>query len=166
MPKKKKKKGGEGIELSASIDLSKIIDRSDDLTGEKNTQSLLSEIEIAVKDLFYTSETDAEVIPFMGSKADAVTKENLLNQTKNESDAKTEERDFTEFFNQLTATKDWFGKEEKETAAKFTALRDLLKNNLKDLKVFKIGKINIDIYIVGLDAEGVLRGVQTKAVET
>ena len=112
------------------------------------------------------SETDAEILPFTGVKADAVTKENLLNQMGKPSDSPVEERDFTEFFTRLTAIKDWYGDEEKATAAKFAALKDLLENNLKDLKVFKIGKIQLDIYAIGLDANGNLTGIQTKAVET
>lgn len=116
--------------------------------------------------LYYISETDAEILPFEGTKAEAVTKEEILSQTKNTPDVFVEERDFAEIFARLTAIQDWFGDEEKEIAAKFSALRDLLKNNLKDLKVFKVGKINLDIYVIGLDTEGVLTGVQTKAVET
>ncbi len=40
------------------------------------------------------------------------------------------------------------------------------EKNLRDLKVFKIGKIQIDVYVVGLDAEDNLLGIETKAVET
>jgi len=45
-------------------------------------------------------------------------------------------------------------------------LKILLEKKLKELKVFKIGKIQLDIYVVGLDAESNLTGIQTKAVET
>jgi hypothetical protein len=166
MPKRKKKLSVEGIEASAELELDPIVDKSDSSIAEKNSSCLLSDIESAVKDLFYISETDAKILPFVGARTDAVTKENLLNQTKNESNTEVEERDFTEFFDQVTAIQDWFGDEEKAIAAKFLALRDLLKNNLRDLKVFKVGKIEIDIYVVGLDAESVLMGIQTKAVET
>ena len=166
MSKSKKKISVKGLELSASADLNQVIDKTDSSTTKTNSQSLLSDIENAIKDLFYTSETDAKILLFVGSQADAVTKENLLIQTKNESNPKVEEKDFDQFFAQLTKIQDWFGDEEKEIAAKFSALRDLLKNNLKDLKVFKVGKINLDIYVIGLDTEGVLTGVQTKAVET
>ena len=166
MSKSKKKISVKGLELSASADLNQVIDKTDSSTTKTNSQSLLSDIENAIKDLFYTSETDAKIVLFAGSQADAVTKENLLIQTKNESNPKVEEKGFDQFFAQLTKIQDWFGDEEKEIAAKFSALRDLLKNNLKDLKVFKVGKINLDIYVIGLDTEGVLTGVQTKAVET
>ena len=116
--------------------------------------------------LYYISETDAEILPFEGTKAEAVTKENILSQTNNQPDAPVEERDFAEIFARLTAMQDWFGDEEKATAEKFATLQKLLEKNLKNLKVFKIGSIQIDIYFVGLDANGNLMGIQTKAVET
>ncbi len=116
--------------------------------------------------LFYTSETDAEILPFTGKKAQAVTSEEILAQTENEANSPVEEKDFTEFFSRLTEIQDWFGDEEKTAAKKFTDLKDLLEKKLKDLKVFKVGKIQLDIYAVGLDAECNLMGIQTKAVET
>ena len=116
--------------------------------------------------LYYISETDAEILPFEGTKAEAVTKENILSQTNNQPDAPVEERDFAEIFARLTAMQDWFGDEEKATAEKFAMLQKLLEENLKDLRIFKVGSIQIDIYFVGLDANGNLMGIQTKAVET
>lgn len=129
-------------------------------------QSLLEKIKTASEGLYYISETDAEILPFTGSKADSVTKEELLKQTNNQADAPVEEREFSEIFARLTKMQDWFGDEEKATAEKFSALKDLLEKNLRDLKVFKIGSIDIDIYFVGLDAENNLMGIQTKAIET
>ncbi len=116
--------------------------------------------------LFYTSETDAEILPFNGKKAQAVTCEEILAQTGNNPDSAVEERNFMEFFSRLTEIQDWFGDEEKTAAQKFTDLKDLLEKNLKDLKVFKVGKIQLDVYAVGLDAESNVIGIQTKAVET
>jgi hypothetical protein len=46
------------------------------------------------------------------------------------------------------------------------ALQKLLEENLEDLIVLRTGRIQIDIYVVGLDAAGNLAGIQTKAVET
>lgn len=116
--------------------------------------------------LYYISETDAEILSFAGSEAAAVNKENLLKQTGNKPDAPVEERSFAEFFARLTKIQDWFGEEEKQAAAKFSALQELLEDNLKDLKVFKVGRIEIEIYAVGLDEHGKLTGIKTKAVET
>lgn len=128
--------------------------------------SLTEQIKTASEGLYYISETDAEILPFTGSKADSVTKEEILRQTNNQADENVEEREFGEIFARLTKIQDWFGDEEKVTAEKFYALKNLLEKNLRDLKVFKIGSIDIDIYFVGLDAENNLTGIQTKAIET
>jgi hypothetical protein len=112
------------------------------------------------------SETDAEISPFFGGQAQSVTKKEILSQTKNLADTPVEERNFAEFFARLAEIQDWFGDEEKATAQKFADLKKLLESNLRDLKVFKIGKIQLDVYAVGIDAENNLLGIQTKAVET
>jgi Nuclease A inhibitor-like protein len=129
-------------------------------------EKLTERIKKAAEGLYYISETDAEIFPFEGTKTNAVTKENLLSQTANKPDAPVEERDFEGFFTRLTKIQDWFGDEEKQTAERFARLKELLEKNLKDLKVFKVGRIEIDIYVVGLDAQGNLAGIKTKAVET
>jgi hypothetical protein len=128
--------------------------------------SLFEKIKKATEGLYYISETDAEILPFAGTKAEAVTAKNLLSQTGNEISAPVEERNFAEFFARLTKIQDWFGDEEKQTAARFAELQKLLEDNLKDLKVFKVGRIEIHIYVVGLDADGNLTGIKTRAVET
>jgi Nuclease A inhibitor-like protein len=136
------------------------------INTEADEDSLSKQIKKIAKGLYYISETDAEFSPFVGEEARDVTKDILLKQTGNRPDAPVEERDFDDFFKRLTNIQDWFGDEEKATAAKFGKLKELLERNLKDLKVFKVGRIQIDIYVVGLDKKGNLAGIKTKAVET
>lgn len=133
---------------------------------EPPSSELATQIKKATSGLYYSSETDAEVKLFAGEKTDEVTSVDLLNQIKFSADTPVALVDFEEFFSRLTAIQTWFGDEEKQTAAKFAALHDLLKNNLTNLNVFKVGSIEIDIYAVGLDAKGILTGIKTKAVET
>lgn len=132
---------------------------------EKNTR-LLEEIKRASKDLYYISETDAEISAFDGGKSNAISAEIILDRTNAEKDAKVEKRDFDEFFERLTKIQDWFEVEETDNANRFAYLRDLLKNNLRDLTVYKVGEVQIKIYAAGLDAEDDLFGIQTEAVET
>ena len=119
-----------------------------------------------VKNLYYISETDSAIFPFTGAAADAVTGEEILRQTEKDSNTPIEERNFAEFFGRLTAEQDWFGRDEKRRAKKFEKLKNFLEENLRDLKVFKIGSIEIDIYAVGLNSDGKLAGIRMKAVET
>ncbi len=140
-----------------------MMDVSDVISGKN---SLAEDLKQATKNLYYISETDAEISPFIGHSAASVTKDEVLRQTKKSPDENVEERDFEQIFERLTKIQDWFGDEETATAKKFAVLRDLLTENLRDLKVFKVGEIELDVYFVGLDEQGKLVGVKTKAVET
>ncbi|MGI8495300.1 MAG: nuclease A inhibitor family protein [Pyrinomonadaceae bacterium] len=133
---------------------------------KKPPDSFERQIKRIVKDLYYTSETDAEIEPFVGDKSKTVNGESLLLQTGSAADSKIEERNFDDFFSCLTQIQDWFGDEEKKTSAKFSQLEKILKEELKELKVFKIGQVEIDIYVVGLDSSSILTGIKTKSVET
>lgn len=124
----------------------------------------IEQIKTIVKDVFYISETDSEIFPFTGEQAASVSAGELQRQLGR--NAPVEERDFEDFFRRLTEMQEWFGDEETATANKFFELKEFLLKNLKDLKVFKVGNIEVDIYIVGLNSENVLAGVWTKAVET
>ena len=95
-----------------------------------------------------------------------MTAADLLAQTGHGADARVEERGFEEIFARLTRVYEGAGEEQVATARRFAALKSVMEAGLRDLKVFKVGKINVDIYMVGLDADGNLSGVQTKAVET
>lgn len=116
--------------------------------------------------LFYTSETDAPITAFIGGKTEFLTSAEILKQTKIAPDAPIAETNFTEFFSNLTGMQEWFGEEEIEIARKFIALKEFLEQNLKDLKVIKVGKTELEIYVVGLDGENNVAGIKTKAVET
>lgn len=140
---------------------------SENNTADKITETSFNEkLSESVKDLWYMSETDAEINVFIGEKADSVTKEVIAEQAQIPFGTNVEEKNFADFFKNLTRIEDWYGDEEKETAQKFSTVEKLLKESLKDLKVFKVGQIEIDIYVVGLDSQNILSGIKTKAVET
>lgn len=123
-------------------------------------------IDKLTKDLVYISETDAPIIPFTLEKAATVTAAEVLRQTGNEPGETVDMIDPDTFFDRLTTIREWYGPREKRIAGRFEALKVELEEELADLKVFKIGKIRIEIYVVGLDKKGRLAGVKTNAVET
>lgn len=135
-------------------------------TTVSQANHLIEQIKNSAAGLYYVSETDAEIYPFVGETAESVSREVILSQTKNQADVPVEEREFGQFFTRLTEIQDWFGDEEKETAKKYLVLKEVLEKNLRDLKVFKVGKIQLNIYVVGLDVENRLLGIKTEAVET
>ncbi len=156
---KRKKSGVKNLEET-------VVKSADAPDANSSSDSLAKQIKDACEGLSYISETDAAIFPFRGNAAAAVNREEVLKQTGGKSDAPVEERDFADFFAQLTEIKDWYGDEEKDTAQKFNYLKEALENNLRDLKVYKIGKVELNVYVLGLDEENNLLGIKTKAVET
>ncbi len=136
--------------------------------GNKSDE-LLSALKAASEGLIYISESDAAFEPFVwktNEPVNNVSAENVLKLAGEKPDAKFAEKTLDEFFKQPTEMQDWFGDEEKAQIEKYFKLKELLSTKLKNNKVFKVGDMEINIYIVGIDHEGNLAGVKTKAVET
>ena len=70
-----------------------------------------------------------------------------------------------DFFRNSVSEEDWHEDEEKATVKKFQNLVNILKTNLTDLQVYKIGSKEIDVYILGNTPDGIA-GVSTKVIET
>lgn len=122
-------------------------------------------LKAASRPLTFISETDADVIPFTAGKPSGSSTAAYIAALKITSE-QIEERGFEEFFERLTSAKDWHGPREKKRSQHWSELRDVLEKNLENLRVIRAGKIQIDIYIAGVNADGRLAGVKTKAIET
>lgn len=129
-------------------------------------RKLFRKLKVLTKDLYYISETDADIFPFIGDKQKNLNSKTLLEQINQDLDTKVEEVNFEDFFRNLITLQDWFSHERIKMAKNFKKIKKLLQNNLRDLKVFKVGKIELDIYVVGLDKRNNLIGIKTKAIET
>jgi hypothetical protein len=72
-----------------------------------------------------------------------------------------------DFFAIIATQEDnWHDEEERETVKRFQNLVSILKQNLSQLQVFRVGSVEIDVYIVGVTGGGGLAGLSTKLVET
>jgi hypothetical protein len=132
---------------------------------EQNLEQILTE---AAKDLLYPSESDYpfEYFEWDLSEGNPLTDALVRKYTSRGSDAPVKEVSFTDFFGRLTEVRDWYGEEEKATVERFAVLRDRLSQLLADLRVFRVGTVEIDVYIVGKSPSGKWVGLRTKSVET
>jgi hypothetical protein len=130
------------------------------------SKDAINDLKRATKGLLYTSESDEPFRTFTWKGEGTLTAEKLLQLAKHEAGEKVEEISLDDFFGDLTEEQDWHGDEEKETVQKYKKLREAIEGRLSDVKVFRVGEPNIDIYIVGKTDTGDWAGVQTKAVET
>ena len=94
------------------------------------------------------------------------TAETVIQQTSHAPDTPVEVVSLDEFFQNATQEEDWHNEEEKETVKRYQALVETLKTNLADLQVYRLGTVEIDVYIVGKTPSGDLAGLSTKVVET
>ena len=127
---------------------------------------LFDRIAAACEGLIYVSETDAPVVPFASSAAAEITREAILHESGRDANEPVEIITFNDLFDRLTAIKDWFGERETKRAQAYLQLKDLLEASLSELEVFRIGAIQVSIFVVGKDNNGCVMGVTTTAVET
>ncbi|MBN9521975.1 nuclease A inhibitor family protein [bacterium] len=120
----------------------------------------------AVAGLTYQSETDAEWEVFRWPSAGALFADVVREQGHRSKSAPVVEQPVDEFFAPLTEDQDWYGDEEKAVAAQYRSLLTVVKKQLADPTVFKVGDRKVTLYVVGRDKNGGLAGLRTTAVET
>ncbi|MDB6022244.1 MAG: Nuclease inhibitor-like protein [Pedosphaera sp.] len=121
----------------------------------------------ATQGLLYQSETDApfEIIHWPNGAA-SLDPKTVLKLSGHKPKDPVETMSVDEFFKPLTDVQAWFGKEEKAAAQKYRQLREVIQQQLNNPEVFKVGKIQVDVFIVGRSPQGHWAGLKTKAVET
>ena len=130
------------------------------------TDSIATQLKQASKGLFFLSETDAPFEVIHWSAQGELTPAKLLQLTNHPPDAPLEMLAVDDFFAIATQEEDWHDEEERETVKLFQNLVSVLKQNLSQLQVYRVGNIEIDVYIVGVTDGGGLAGLSTKLVET
>lgn len=118
--------------------------------------------------LQWVSETDApwSVCSWHSQASTPLTAAQLLPLTGQASDTPVREADFLTFFEPATRHQDWYGETEDAIATRYRQLVQLLQSELRNLKVFKVGEQELDIYAVGQTSDRQLVGIATKAIET
>lgn len=119
--------------------------------------AVLKELATAVTGLLFPSETDAPLEPFAwpgaaGPPDEGAVRANACVAT----DAPVERVTLAE----LTRTIP------DDNRGDYGPLFAVLRNRLKNVAVFKVGELTIDVYIVGRTTDGQYAGVKTQVVET
>ena len=132
----------------------------------KTDEELFGALTEATIGLLYMSESDYpfEVIRWSGSEQ--LSPEYLRRAAVADSSTKVEESAVDEFFRVPAGEQEWKGEAQLAEAKRYQHLRNLLEENLTGIKVYRVGEINIGVYVVGRSAEGSWLGVSTRVVET
>ena len=134
--------------------------------NDSRTNDLKEQLTKLSEGLFYISETDSPIEVFEVVGTHELSAKEILKQTGHALSEPIEEVSFESFFGRLTTIREWYGDFEKLRAGRFGELKQKLATSLGEPRVFRIGKIRIDIYVVGFDENRNVLGIRTKAVET
>jgi Nuclease A inhibitor-like protein len=129
------------------------------------TLEVLDLLKQATIDLLWSSESDYpfEIVTWEpGIEMTTATLFSNLDQ----ADLAIESIDLTNFFEPVLIVEDWYEAEELAQVDRYTNLLQTIDSNLTEVKVFRIGEIEIDIYIVGKTPSGDIVGLKTQVVET
>lgn len=133
-----------------------------------NNSEIIEQLKSASNSLLFMSESDYpfEVFLWESPGLRPLTTQKILQQTGRSQDTPIEVVTVNNFFRVATTEQDWYGEEEKATLQKYQALVETLKQILSNPEVYRLGEIEIDVYIVGQISAGALAGLSTKVIET
>jgi len=123
----------------------------------------------AAEGLLYTSESDRPFDPFElagGGAGWPYGAEEFARRIGAAAGAPVEERPLARFFAPHIENTDPADTRSQALRPRYEALRALLSSTLREVRVFRVGRIEIDCYAVGDDGAGNLAGLHTVAVET
>lgn len=134
--------------------------------NQPNTSSdIVDRLKLASDGLQCMSESDYpfEVFQWEGQEP---TTETVIQQTDHTPDTPVEVVPLDEFFQNETQEQYWHNDQEKAMVKRYQCLVETLKQSLSDIQVYRLGTVEIDVYIVGKAPSGDLAGLSTKVVET
>lgn len=120
-------------------------------------------LENACRGMVYISETDAEISAIV-AEGDRSPAERFVRSRAEVGAIETKPAE--DFFERLTKDHEWHGDAERERVRRFRRLEKVVLENLVNVRMFRVGRIRIDIFVLGHDANGNIAGIMTKAVET
>lgn len=131
-----------------------------------NDSELIDRLRQLSKGLLWMSESDYPFETIYWKNQGNLTKKKLLQLSGHDLNTLVEVEQLNRFFVLAIKEQDWHEQEKKAEVKRYRVLLDFLKNYLRDIKVYRVGEVEIDIYIVGRTNSRNLAGLSTKAIET
>ena len=129
------------------------------------TAEIIDRLTQATVDLLWSSESDYpfELVTWIsGTELTAVA----LFQGLDDADLEIESMTLTDLFKPVLVVEDWYEAAELAQIDRYKNLLQAIESSLADVQVFRVGEVEIAIYIVGRTSVGDLVGLKTYVVET
>ncbi len=129
------------------------------------TAEILDRLRQTTVDLLWSSESDYPFEVITWERGIEMTPTALFEELK-QSDLPVEMITLTDFFAPALTVEDWYEAEELAQVDRYQELLHAIESNLIDVQVFRVGEIEIAVYIVGKTPDGDVIGLKTYAIET
>jgi hypothetical protein len=113
--------------------------------------------------LLFPSESEYPLEPFTWKSA-TLNRKTILTKAGKLAKTPIEAIALEDFFATVVTDQDWFEDEDREIAQRFRDLQTAIAT-LENVQVFRLGKVEIDIFIVGVIGQDLV-GLKTKVIET
>jgi hypothetical protein len=128
---------------------------------------LQRELEEAAEGLVYSSESDFPFAYFRSLESTGVvTIESVRSLLGIPASIPIRERTLDRFLAHHTYASDPYDRRAQAIRPRYEALQGILERELRDVRAFLIGTIELRCYVVGVDGAGHLTGLMTTAIET
>jgi hypothetical protein len=129
------------------------------------TAEIIDLLTQATTDLLWSSESDYPFELVTWDRNVEMTPTALFSKLE-QPNVSIESISLTDFFAPVLSVEDWYEEEELAQVDRYKQLLHALESNLSGVQVFRVGEIEIAIYIVGKTPDGDIVGLKTYVVET
>lgn len=127
-------------------------------------RKLVRELETATQNLLWFSESEYPFKVVCWSDKNFST-DALLQRYNYPPQTKIVVKDYQSFFAKGIKQEDWYNEAEIAETKRYQDLVNLMTQNLQNIRVYLLGEVEIDVYILG-ETEKAIAGLTTKIVAT
>lgn len=128
------------------------------------TAEIIDRLTQATVDLLWSSESDYPFELVSWNQGTELTSVALFGDL--DDDLEIESMTLTDLFEPVLEIEDWYEAAELAQVDRYRDLLQAIKTNLADVHVFRVGEVEMAIYVVGKAPTGDLIGLKTHVVET
>jgi hypothetical protein len=128
----------------------------------------LAAIERAAAGLLMPSESDYpfELVRFPQLTGASLEPAELLAALQLPADSPVETTTLDHLFRNVAVPHDWHDEVQQQQVPRFQALRQAILEHLSDVQVFRVGEVQVGVYILGRTDGGEWAGLKTTLIET
>ncbi|GGK73704.1 nuclease A inhibitor family protein [Rufibacter glacialis] len=128
--------------------------------------SLLQQLEQAAQGLWFLSESESALEPFTLPAGTALETEADFLKAMGSTGQPVEQVTLPYFFRNMVRQDPGQDPAQQAIAQRFVALQQWLEANLQEVRVYRVGQIQVQAYVVGKTEEGSWLGLKTTLIET